>query len=475
MSKFTVLKPPADQHLAIPTAEGMVINFTFDLNDAQYTLADGNLQISLPQQISLSLNDLLQTAANPETAPILILPDQQIINTHNLLLSMGIDPETLSADKPAAEPENLTSGKLAQPVASLLAETVDMGSSTDKAGSAEGIRNLSRRAWLGSACLSIPSSSHLPGYQARLEVSQPSVKAGSRLKIKIRFQHKNEPEKFLQVIPEPCILYLAFIPLEASYDLVNFINFPRAIIYYEHVVDKIWEDDPNSGGYLLKLVLGPGHLAEVRGVPCLHIEMPVYENYLKGAGLEVVLAAVAGANLETEERLSSYEINILPNYQARVIYGVKGSPEALCLTAASLEISPPALAFRSLDYQAGDCVNIAEIMPALGPDSAYTFKQQGHHLIIKMFNAEHSKNMRLVLENTSLAGLLANNAFIAGNSFFPEREWLAYRYLNQQFVDEYAINEADIVMTSKTLLNAFLEDEDYAAMKIFLENLNQRD
>jgi enolase len=92
-----------------------------------------------------------------------------------------------------------------------------------------------------------------------------------------------------------------------------------------------------------------------------------------------------------------------------------------------------------------------------------------------MFDAEHRKNLRLVLENTDLVSLLTNHAFIAADSFLPERDWLVYRYLNQQFVDEYAVNEADIVMTSKTLLNAFLEEEDYAAMKIFLENLHRDD
>jgi hypothetical protein len=396
-----------------------------------------------------------------------------LINTHNLLLSLGIDPQALATDPPSPGRERLAWDKLSQPIASLLAETVDMGSKTDKAGSVEGIRNLNRRAWLGSSCISIPPSPRLPSYLAQLEVSPTQVIAGSRLKLTLRFPYKNEPKKILHYLSDPCVLYLAFIPLEASYDLINFLDLSRVIIYYPHVVDKIWEEAPNGGAYLLKLVLGPGHLNETRGTPCLQIEVPVYENYLKGAGVEVLLAAAAGANLESGERLSSYEINILPNYQAKVIYGVKGSPEALCLTAASLEISPPALVFRAMDYQAGDFINIAEIMRALGPESGCTFKQQGQHLVIKMFDAEHRKNLRLVLENTDLVGLLTNHAFIAADNFLPERDWLAYRYLNQRFVDERAVNEADIVMTGKTLFNALLEEENY--MKIFMENLHRND
>jgi hypothetical protein len=261
--------------------------------------------------------------------------------------------------------------------------------------------------------------------------------------------------------------------MEGNYDLIDFLQLERAIIYYDHVVERIWENSPQGGAYLLKLIMGPGHIPKEKGKPCIKIEIPVYENYLQGASLAVTLAAAAGAGLRVGEKMGKSDIKILPNYQAKVIYGIKGSPEALCLTEKSLAIQPPALVFRALNYQAGDCINIAGIMQALGPESIYTFKQQGHHLTLKMFNTEHSRKIRVVLENTSLESVLGCNAFITGGSSASEYEWLTYRYLDQQFVDDNAVNEADTLITSKTLLKAFLQEDDYASMKIFLENLSR--
>jgi hypothetical protein len=289
------------------------------------------------------------------------------------------------------------------------------------------------------------------------------------------FHHESDPKKLLPVISEPFILYLAFTPMEENYDLIDFLQLERTIIYYDHVVERIWEDSPQGGAYLLKLIMGPGHVTKEKGKPCIKIEIPVYENYLRGASLAVTLAAVVGANLRAGGNLGKSDIKILPNYQAKVIYGIKGSPEALCLTEKSLAIQPPSLVFRALNYQAGDCINIAEIMQALGPESIYTLKQQGHHLTLKMFSAEHSRKLRVVLENTSLESLLGSNAFLTGNSPASEYEWLTYRYLDQQFIDDNAVNEADTLITSKTLLNAFLQEEDYASMKLFLENLSRGD
>jgi hypothetical protein len=77
------------------------------------------------------------------------------------------------------------------------------------------------------------------------------------------------------------------------------------------------------------------------------------------------------------------------------------------------------------------------------------------------------------MEHVAVEDLVAQNAFIATEQHMPE--WMAYRYISPQYVAECAVKQAEVLLTVKNLLNAFLDDEDYISMSAFLENLGSPD
>ena len=472
MAKFTILKPPPGQTLAIPTVKQGIINFTFPLDEAVYAVEGENLRLTLPNNITLLLNEILYTAADINNAPHIVLPEQAPLNAHHFLTSVGVSREAMAqaVKKHSATQTDDTPPVPGQVIDTLLASAVDM--SDPLVEGPDALENLTRHAWINSSyIIAAPMSPESTAQRAQLEIGAHEITAGQTLKMAIHFHHVDTPETVMDVLRDPCVIYLAITPLAESYDMADFLDLKRLSVNYHQVIGQTWEDNQH-GAYLLKLFLGPGNLnRDDSGLSCLLLELPLFDTYLQGASFSVTMVAAVGHDLRVGQRIGANNISIIPNYKAKVMYRSKYGAQVFCLTSNSLQIDPPNIVLRGLNYEAGDAIFINEALQALGKDAGYTFKQQGLHLVLCLHNNDRSQRLRVVLEDTNLEQLLSHDSF--ANTQAKAKEWLNYIYVTPKYVNENAVPEADVLLTSHTLLNAFLKDEDYSSMQTFLQNLIQ--
>jgi hypothetical protein len=468
MAKFTILKPPPGHVLRIPTVAGAQLNMAFFLNDAEYAVDGADLRITLPDHTVLILDSLLSSAAQANSAPMIIYPEHQPINTHELLLSMGISAKDLAAfirrqPKPASSQE-VTNDLIDE----LLASSLDMQSGVVPPDQ-DAADSLTRSAWLNSSyILPISSQEADASLNAQLAGASLQVHAGDMMEVILYFTDRNN--NYANFLPQPVTIYLAFIPGGENYHLFNFIEWDQMKLWGAQLITHTLEIN-QMGACLLRLTINAGCIqADQNGLPRMSLLLPMFENYLKGAVCSVVMVAAVGHDVR-EGTHTSIQLEIEPNYQAYVIYGAPKAAEAFCFTDQSLEISPPNLVLRDFNYENGDVVNIAPLLEALGANATYTFTQMGQHLRLLVYNENFT--LRIVMEHVLVEDLVAQNAFIAIEQHMPE--WMAYHYITPQYVAECAVKQAELLLTVKNLLNAFLEDEDYVSMSSFLKNLGAPD
>jgi hypothetical protein len=467
MAKFTILKPPPGHVLRIPTVAGAQLNMAFFLNDAEYAVDGVDLRITLPDHTVLILDNLLVSAAQANSAPLIIYPEHQPIDTHELLLSMGVSAKDLAAfirkqPKPSSSQE-VTNDLIDE----LLASSLDMQSGAEP--DQEAADSLTRNAWLKSSyILPIPSQDAEAKFNAQLASPSPQVKAGDIMEVILYFTDQNN--SYAAFLPQPVTIYLAFIPGGENYHLFNFIEWEQMKLWGAQLITQTLEVN-QMGACLLRLTINAGCIqADQNGFPRMSLLLPMFENYLKGAVCSVVMVAAVGHDVREGAHIS-INLEIEPNYQAHVIYSTPKIAEAFCFIDKSLEIVPPNLILRDFSCETGDVVNIAPLLEAMGPGAAYTLTQMGQHLRLLVFNENFT--FRLVMEHVLAEDLVAQNAFIAIEQPMPE--WMAYRYISPQYVAECAVKNAEVLLTVKNLLNAFLEDEDYVSMGAFLEHLGSSD
>jgi hypothetical protein len=329
--------------------------------------------------------------------------------------------------------------------------------------------SMTRSAWLNSSyILPIPSQDMAARFQAQLISPSLTVKAGDNLEIILYFT--DQDNNYAALIPQPITIYLAFIPGAENYHLFNFIEWDEMKLEGGQLITQTLEVN-QMGACLLRLTINAGCIqADQDGLPCMHLILPLFENYLKGAVCSVVMVAAVGHDLH-EGTHTSVQIDIEPNYQAHILYGTPKTAEAFCFIDKSLDISPPNLVLRDFSYETGDVINIAPMLEAMGPGAAYTLKQMGQHLRLLIFN--ENLQFRVIMEHVSVEDLVAQNAFIATDQHM--QEWVTYHYISPQYVEECAVKQAELLLTVKNLLNAFLEDDDYISMRTFLDNLGSSD
>ena len=461
MAKFTILKPPPGHPLHIPTAANLIVNLTFALEDPEYKVEEGSLRISQSDNSILVLDDILKAAANEEEAPVILQPDQAPLNTRELLLKLGGSPSELVAKPVETAQPTLLTGNIDE----LLNSSLHREEDWQKASSV--LDSAATASWPRSSyILSVPLNTASARYLVDLNGVPGTVVAGSSLSFYLCFNTLNGQEGKLCHLPQPAMFYLAFIPGSENYNLQNFLNWENLEIEGAKLMSKGWKVNEQGAG-LLKIIVDTGDLTEEwHGQPAIKINVPLFDTYLRGAACSITLAAIVGQQLREGEGLNM-RLQIEPNLQARVLFASPNSAEAFCFNDKSMEINPPNLVIRGLNFNNGDCVQVSQLLKYLGTKVSYDFSTQGQHLLLQIKGPD--RILRIILENCSLEDMLMHGAFIATDQSLPE--WLTYYYISEQFVAENAVADADILLTVRTLLNAFLAEEDYMSMQTVLNNL----
>lgn len=465
MAKFTILRPPSGHVLHIPTVAGLIINLTFTLENEQYLLDGYNLKIILPDNTILIFDKLLSAAQENQSAPLIVQPESETINTHELLLALGVDSQELEQ---AGQQTQATSNTMlsSNQVNELLASSLYMDNSWR-----EDFKEESLASWSQSSYILPTPSNKLPvRYHVQLAHMPGEVTAGELLSLGLDFVDLQNQQEPLSSLQQPLLLYLVFTPGAENYSISNFIDFAGLTVTGREIISKDWESNP-QGACLLKLAISAGNiLPDENNLSRLWVHLPVYETYMKGASCSITLAAAIGHKMREGSFLGG-QVAIKPNFIARVIYSAPQSAEAFSFDRRSVDIDPPNLAIRALNFEQGDVVLITQMLQELGPQAQYQLKPQGGSIMLRIWSDE--SNYRILLENINIEDMLCNSSFVAIDDAPPE--WLSYNYITEAYVQKNAVAEADTVLTVKTLLNAFLNEEDYLSMQTVLDNLGRHE
>ncbi len=467
MAKFTILKPPPGHPLHIPTVANLTINLTFILQYPEYRIEDGGLRLTMQDNTILVFDGLLGAARNRAQAPVILQPEAEAQNTHDLLLSLGIKAEALAQAGRKDFSASQAPPETGKQIDELLASSLDM--EDGGSGVSDALDSTCRALWEQSSyILPVPLTKMPIVYQAQLEaLSAPTIKAGEKLELALCLSAQGNPNEFLGQLPQPAIFYLTFIPGAESYNLHNFIDWAHVQISGGQVICQEWKIN-TQGACLFKFIVDAGEIgAEPNGRPCIRLSLPLFATYVKGAMCSVTLATAIGCQLREGGNLNARFL-IEPSYRARVLYSTPNTAEAFCFTGKSLDLNPPNLGIRGLNFANGDIVNIAQMLQAIGAEAAYDFAAQGQHLRLRIKNGD--KLYQILLEGCTMEEMLRYGAFVATDQPMPE--WLSYIYLSEQYVREHAVPEADVLLTVKSLLTAFLDGEDYLSMQTILNNLS---
>ena len=466
MAKFTILKPQSGYPLRIPTVPNLIIDFTFPLLDPEFRFENIGLRVILPDNTILVFDDLLKAAAVFEEAPLIMQPGTEPINTHTLLITLGVQADDFAQatqKKVAAEPETSESDKH---INELLASSLDMEAGWHSMS--DMLDTSVRASWTQSSyALPVPFNDAGVCFHAQLGGRSGKIMAGTMAEFYLFFSEDDNAVENMQSLAQPVMFYFSFIPGAENYSLHNFFDMNHLQVEGGDLINKEWESTP-QGGCLLRLIIAAGEIScEIDGHPCIKLSLPLYDTYIKGATCSITLVSAVGWNMREDADMSVHLV-IEPSYNARVIYASPTSAEAFCLTAKTRGLMPPNLVIRALNFGCGDIVHITELLTSLGPGASYSFKPQGDHLLLRI--SGNNLSYRLLLENCAMEEMLRNDAFIATDQ--PHRDWTNYRYISEQYVRENAVEEADVLLSVEYLLNALSGDEDYQEIQMILNNLH---